>query len=82
MATPSGAGGHDGAAINSWFIEVVELFEGEDGDGELDEAGRVEVLAGVEVVGVEGESGAVLGVAVDLGVDDLEFVLGILGDAL
>jgi hypothetical protein len=51
-------------------------------DGEFDEAGGVEVLLRVEVVGVGGEGGAVLGVAVDLDVDDLELVLGVLGDAL
>ena len=82
MAAVGRAGGYDGAAGDSGFMDVVELFEGESYYGEFDEAGWVEVLAGVEVVGVGGEGGAVLGVAVDLGINDLELVLGVIGDAL
>ena len=82
LAAPSGASGHDSAAGDAGVVKVVELFEGEGDDGEFDQAGWVEVLARVEVIGVGGEGGAVLGVAVDLGVNDLELVLGVVGDAL
>ena len=82
LAAPSGASGHDSAAGDAGVVKVVELFEGEGDDGEFDQAGWVEVLARVEVIGVGGEGGAVLGVAVDLGVNVLELGLGVVGDAL
>ncbi|GAB3876392.1 hypothetical protein GCM10028824_33730 [Hymenobacter segetis] len=82
MAAVGGTGGHDGAAIYSRFVEVIELFEGEGDYGEFDEAGWVEVLLGVKVVGMGGEGGVVLGVAVNLGIDDLKLVLGISGNSL
>ena len=67
--------------VRPGLVEVVELFERQEADGELDEAGGVEVLAGVEVVGVGGKVGLIVGVAVDLGVDDLQLVLWMGGDA-
>ena len=75
------AGGHDGAAGYVGFVEVIQLFEREGYYGKFDQTGGVEVLAGIEVVGVGSKSGAVLGVAVNLGVDNLELVLGIGSDA-
>ena len=75
------AGGHDGAAGYVGFVEVIQLFEREGYYGKFDQTGGVEVLAGIEVVGVGSENGAILGVAVNLGVDDLKLVLGIGGDA-
>jgi len=81
LAAVGGAGSHDGAAVYTWNAEVVELFEGERNDGEFDQTGGVEVLLRIEVKGMWGEGGTVLGVAVDLGVDDLKLVLGVGGDA-
>jgi hypothetical protein len=52
----------------------MELFEGQQGHGQLDEAGGIEVLARIEVVGVLSEMRDVLSVAVYLGVDELELV--------
>jgi len=54
----------------------VQLFEGQQGYGQLDEAGGVKVLARVEMVSILGEVRDVLGVAVYLGVDELELVGG------
>ncbi|UOQ97496.1 hypothetical protein MUN81_19970 [Hymenobacter sp. 5317J-9] len=82
LATVGSAGGHDGTTVYPRLIEVVELFEGEGDYGEFYKTGGVEILLGVEVVGVWREDGTVLRVAVDLGVDDLQLVLGIEGDAL
>ena len=81
LAAVGSAGSHDGAAGYVGFVEVIQLFEREGYYGKFDQTGGVEVLAGIEVVGMGSESGAVLSVAVNLGVDDLKLVLGIGGDA-
>ena len=81
LAAVGSAGSHDGAAGYAGFVEVIQLFEREGYDGKFDQAGGVEVLAGIEVVSVGSESGAILSIAVNLGIDDLKLVLGIGGDA-
>ena len=81
LAAVGSTGSHDGAAGYAGFVEVIQLFEREGYDGKFDQTGGVEVLVGIEMVGMGSESGAVLGVAVNLGVDDLKLVLGIGRDA-
>ena len=81
LAAVSHACGHNSAAGYAGFVEVIQLFEREGYDGKFDQAGGVEVLAGIEVVGVGRESGVVLGITVNLGVNDLKLVLGIGGNA-
>lgn len=81
LTITGGASDHDSAAIYPYFVEVVKLFEGEGDNRKLDQAGGVEVLLRIEMIGIGGKKWAVLSVAVDLGVNDLELVLEISGDA-
>ena len=81
MAPIGSASGHDGAVREVRPVEVVELFEGKHCNGKLDQAGGVEVVTRIKVIGVGSESGTILGVTVDLGVNDLKLITGTGADA-
>ena len=62
--------------VHARNAQLIELFQRQQGTRQFDRTGRIEIILGIDAVLVPGKMRPVVGVAVDLRVENLHFVLG------
>ena len=70
-----GAGGHGSPASQTFYLKLIQLFKGQSDGRKLDQTCGVEILPGIEPKIVLDKVGDVLCITIDLGIDNLKFVL-------